>query len=191
MKLYFVDIASCQGITGNWGNNIRIDRISMDTKDEVISFLYNNEINPRDVNLDNSYGIYLQQEKNDSIIGLFSFENNHISTKFSISISEGENRHFSEISYIILDRHLLDITILQKCFSIIIPQLLNSELVNEVVWCEYKGVLWSKIIDSFAKKIEYDYANESHYFAEKIINSNILEVEREKRLRESMKKAGL
>lgn len=191
MKLYFVDIASCQGITNNWENNIRIDHISMDTKDEVISFLYNNEINPRDVNLDNSYGIYLQQEKNDSIIGLFSFENNHISTKFSISISEGENRHFSEISYIILDQHLLDITILQKCFSIIIPQLLNSELVNEVVWCEYKGVLWSKIIDSFAKKIEYDYANESHYFAEKIINSNILEVEREKRLRESMKKAGL
>ena len=79
---------------------------------------------------------------------------------------------------------------MQKCFSIIIPQLMNSIIVDEVIWCEYKGELWSKIINSFAKENEYDYANESHYFAEKIINSSILEVEREKRLRENIKKAG-
>ena len=187
MKLNLIDIASCPGLLSDkLKSDIRINSINSNIKDEVISFLYNYGVNPKEINLENAFGIYLHE----SIIGLFSFENEHISTKFPIPVLDGENRHFSEIAHILIDQHLMDMIILQKCFSIIIPQLLNSIIVDEVIWCEYKGELWSKIINSFAKEIEYDFANESHYFAEKIINSNILEVEREKRLRENIKKAG-
>ena len=87
---------------------------------------------------------------------------------------------------------LIDISILKKCFSIIFPQLVCSQIVNEVIWCDYNKNLFSQIIDSFVKETEflYHYENVSYFFAEKIIDAIKFENEYKEKLYELMKNAG-
>lgn len=192
MELHLIETVSHQELSlDDLKSNTQINVITSNTKDKVINFISNNGINVKNINLDKTFGIFLHQDNYESIVGLFSFENKHVSSKFRLEDIGGESRHFSEITHIIIDQRLIDMIFLQKCFSIIIPQLLISMPVNEVIWCEYKNELWSKIISSFAKKIEYDYANESHYFADKIVSSYEFGKKRETHLQELIRKASL
>ena len=158
----------------------------------VLNYMYNYSLNPKRFNLSNAFAITILNNQNNEIIGLFSFENNHISSKFNVSYSEYDERHFTEITYIIIDEKLIDISILKKCFSIIFPQLVCSQIVNEVIWCDYNKNLFSQIIDSFVKKTEflYHYENVSYFFAEKIIDAIKFENEYKEKLYELMKNAG-
>lgn len=172
--------------------NIQIIHINKDNQNMVLNYMYNYSLNPKRFNLSNAFAITILNNQNNEIIGLFSFENNHISSKFNVSYSEYDERHFTEITYIIIDEKLIDISILKKCFSIIFPQLVCSQIVNEVIWCDYNKNLFSQIIDSFVKKTEflYHYENVSYFFAEKIIDAIKFENEYKEKLYELMKNAG-
>ena len=78
---------------------------------------------------------------------------------------------FVEITSLVIDRKLINKNILHKCFNIILPLIITTNKVDDVIWYEYKGILYSRIIELITKEVIYYFQNESEYFADNLIHN--------------------
>ena len=93
MKLRLIKRTSCNDCLIDFSKNgFQIELSTMMDGILIEQFFRNNSENASSINLGKTFIIYLPEEygKKDKIIGAFSFENNHIPTKFFFDVSEEE-----------------------------------------------------------------------------------------------------
>ena len=196
MKLIIIQTQPAENFSEDYLiNNIQIADYKTFDIEKVVNFFRNHTVNMNGINLEHSFIAYIPgQDSNDKIVGLLSFEKNLVPTKF-FNISEEEraqdNRNFNEITHIVIDEVLLNPTVLQRCLMVILPELLTNTPVDEVVWCDYKNELWSRVTNAFVKQLngEYYFANEADYFANKIINAVQCDRKHERIIKDFMQQA--
>ena len=172
MELKILDTIICEELEFDYlEKNIQILRVNESYLSKVEAFLINNQILLNIINLNNSYFVQINNNNENHIIGLFVLEENHVGTKFPQFKHFQDNRHFIEITSIVIDRKLINKNILHKCFNIILPLIITNNKVDDVIWYEYKGVLYSRIIELITKEVIYYFQNESEYFADNLIHN--------------------
>ena len=172
MERKILDTIICEELEFDYlEKNIQILRVNESYLSKVEAFLINNQILLNIINLNNSYFVQINNNNENHIIGLFVLEENHVGTKFPQFKHFQDNRHFIEITSIVIDRKLINKNILHKCFNIILPLIITNNKVDDVIWYEYKGVLYSRIIELITKEVIYYFQNESEYFADNLIHN--------------------
>lgn len=172
MKRKILDTTICEELEFDYlEKNIQILSVNESNLSKVEAFLINNQIMTNIINLNNSYFVQINTNNENHIIGLFVLEENYVGTKFSQFKDFQDNRHFVEITSLVIDRKLINKNILHKCFNIILPLIITTNKVDDVIWYEYKGILYSQIIELITKDVIYYFQNETEYFADKLIHN--------------------
>ena len=172
MERKILDTTICEELEFDYlEKNIQILRVNESYLSKVETFLINNQILLNIINLNNSYFVQINNNNENHIIGLFVLEENHVSTKFPQFKDSQDNRHYIEITSLVIDRKLINKNILHKCFNIILPRIIPTNKADEVIWYEYQGILYARIIELITKDVIYYFQNESEYFADKLIHN--------------------
>ena len=160
-------------------NNFVISKVDETNINFVERFLVN-YVNGESISLDDAFVVLLPNNGSDQIVGLMCFEENNVWTKFQFPIKDTRNNHHTELTYFIVDEKLMDKKLLLDVLMRIIPLTTTAEHIDEVVWFDYKGELYSQYVDSVVKQYPqyYHYRNVSEYFVEKLVSIYEGDIER-------------
>ena len=161
--------------------NFVISKVDETNVNSVERFLIN-YANGESVALGSAFVVLLPNNGSDQILGLICFEENNVRTKFQFPIKDPRNNHHTELTYFIVDEKLMDKKLLLDVLMRIIPLITTTECIDEVIWFDYRGELYSRYIDSVYKRnsqFTYYFQNESEYFADKLVSIYEGDIERE------------
>ena len=160
--------------------NFVISKVDETNVNSVERFLIN-YVNGERISLDGAFVVLLPNNGNDQIVGLLSFEENNVRTKFQFPIEDTRNNHHTELTYFIVDEKLMNKELLLDVLMRTIPLTTTTECIDEVIWFDYKGELYSQYVDSVVKQYPqyYHYRNVSEYFADRLVSIYEVDIERE------------
>lgn len=162
-------------------DNFVISKVDETNINFVERFLLN-YVNGERISLDGAFVVLLSNNGNDQIVGLLCFEENNVRTKFQFPIEDTRNNHHTELTYFIVDEKLMNKELLLNVLMRTIPLITTTECIDEVIWFDYKGELYSRYIDSVYKRypqFTYFFINESEYFADRLVSIYEVDIERE------------
>ena len=185
MKKIILNLPACADIPFETiKNNFIVCKIDESNKKQVETFVMNYVIGEK-LPLERAFAVLLPINGNVQIIGILCFLDTDIRNNFENvrNINQENNINFNELSHFIVDKKLMNESLLSNILTRILPIIATDEIVDEVFWFEYNG-FYSRRVKKIYKQyhLTYYFRNEADYFANGLITIHRNEIEHEKEL---------